>query len=42
LHLREPRRHTWLFLLICAAAVGLIFAIPIVMIVWFSRWIMHR
>jgi hypothetical protein len=36
-HLDEPRRHTgrdWAFLGILAAVIGLIFAIPIVLIVW--------
>jgi hypothetical protein len=41
-HLNEPRRHTgrdWAFLGILAAALGLIFAIPIVLIVWLVVWL---
>jgi hypothetical protein len=44
-HLGEPRRHTWrdwAFLLLLATAVGLIFAIPIALVVWFLVWLMSR
>jgi hypothetical protein len=41
-HLGEPRRNTWrdwAFLGILAAALGLIFAIPIVLVVWLIAWL---
>ena len=44
-HLNEPRRHTgrdWAFLGILAAALGLIFAIPIVLIVWLVVWLSNH
>jgi hypothetical protein len=44
-HLDEPRRHTghdWAFLLLLAAALGLVFAIPIALIVWFLVWLAGR
>jgi hypothetical protein len=37
-HLDEPRRHTasdWLFLLLLISALALVFAIPVVLVVWF-------
>src|ERR1035441_4709637 len=40
-HLGEPRRHTWrdwAFLLILAAVLGLVFAIPVVLVVWLVMW----
>ncbi len=43
-HLGEPRRHTgrdWAFLLILAAALGLVFAIPIALAVWLLIWLSH-
>jgi hypothetical protein len=42
-HLDQPRRHTgrdWAFLGILAAALGLIFAIPIVVAVWLIAWLL--
>ena len=43
--IREPRRHAWrdwAFLLLCAVALAVVFAIPIVLFVWLARWLMHR
>ena len=40
-HLSEPRRHTardWLFLLSLACAAALIFAIPVLFILWLFAW----
>jgi len=44
-HLGEPRRHTWrdwTFLLVLAASLGLIFAIPVVLVVWFLAWMIKQ
>jgi hypothetical protein len=41
-HLGEPRTHTgkdWAFLLLLAGALALVFAIPLVLVVWFLVWI---
>jgi hypothetical protein len=41
-HIDEPRRHTWrdwAFLWMLAAALGLIFAVPVVLIIWLLAWI---
>ena len=41
-HLGEPRRHTWrdwAFLLLLVGVLGLIFAIPIALVVWFLAWL---
>jgi hypothetical protein len=43
-HLGEPRRHTgrdWAFLLMLAAALALVFAIPIALGVWLLIWLSH-
>jgi hypothetical protein len=43
-HLGEPRQHTWrdwTFLLLLAAGLGLVFAIPIVLVVGFLSWLIH-
>ena len=45
LHVREPRRHTWrdwTFLLGLAVGLGVVFAIPILLVVWLVGWLMHR
>ena len=45
LHVREPRRHTWrdwVFLLLLAAGLVLVFAIPIALVVWLAGWLIHR
>jgi hypothetical protein len=44
-HLAEPRRHTgrdWVFLGILVAALGLIFAIPVVLVVWLVAWLVSH
>jgi hypothetical protein len=41
-HLGEPRRHTgkdWAFLLVLVGALALIFAIPVVLVIWFLIWV---
>ena len=43
-HLGEPRRHTgrdWAFLLLLAAVLGLVFAIPVLVVVWLILWLLH-
>jgi hypothetical protein len=44
-HLAEPRRHTWrdwIFLLALAAGLGIVFAIPMVLLVWLLAWLVRR
>ncbi len=44
-HLHEPRRHTWrdwAFLLLLLAALGLVFAIPLMLIVWLLGWLLRH
>jgi hypothetical protein len=44
-HLGEPRRHTgrdWAFLLLLAAILGLVFAIPVLLVVWLVAWLLHQ
>jgi Domain of unknown function (DUF4112) len=44
-HLSEPRRHTagdWLFLLSLACAATLVFAIPVLFILWLFAWFLGR
>jgi hypothetical protein len=44
-HLDEPRRHTgrdWAFLCLLAAALGLVFAVPVVLVIWFLAWLSAR
>jgi hypothetical protein len=44
-HLSEPRRHTtrdWLFLLSLACIVGLVFATPVLLILWLFAWALGR
>jgi hypothetical protein len=44
-HLGEPRRHTWrdwTFLLTLAVILGLVFAIPVLLVVWLIAWLLHQ
>jgi hypothetical protein len=44
-HTSQPRRHTgrdWAFLLFLAAILGLIFAIPVVVVLWLVVWLIHH
>jgi hypothetical protein len=44
-HLGEPRRHTrrdWTFLLLLAASLGAIFAIPVVLVLWLLAWLIKQ
>jgi hypothetical protein len=44
-HLEEPRRHTardWGFLLRLAAALGFIFALPVILVGWLLAWLVGR
>ncbi|HLY41809.1 MAG TPA: DUF4112 domain-containing protein [Terracidiphilus sp.] len=44
-HLGEPHRHTgrdWLFLALLAAGLAAVFAIPIVLVIWFLFWLAHH
>jgi hypothetical protein len=45
IHVREPRRHTWrdwAFLLALLTAIGMVFAIPALLVIWFLAWLLHR
>ena len=44
-HLGEPRRHTWrdwVFLLLLGAVLALVFAMPVVLVVWLIAWLLHQ
>jgi hypothetical protein len=44
-HLGEPRRHTWkdwAFLIVLACVLGLVFALPIVLVIWALTWLLHH
>ncbi|MGD0135978.1 MAG: DUF4112 domain-containing protein [Bryobacteraceae bacterium] len=44
-HLGEPHRHTardWFFLLSLALVLGLVFAIPLVLVVWLFVWLVNH
>ena len=44
-HLGEPRRHTWRdwgFLALLAAGLGLVFAVPVGLILWLLIWLIQR
>ncbi|MGO8933573.1 MAG: DUF4112 domain-containing protein [Terracidiphilus sp.] len=43
-YLGEPRQHTWrdwAFLLTLAAVLGLVFAVPVALVVWLVMWLLH-
>jgi hypothetical protein len=44
-HLGAPRRHTWRdwgFLLLLAGALAMVFAVPVVLVVWLVVWLAGR
>jgi hypothetical protein len=44
-HLGAPHIHTWrdwVFLLLLAAGLALVFAIPLLLVVWFVVWLLNR
>jgi len=44
-HLQQPHRHTWkdwVFMLLLALCVILIFIMPLVLLIWFAEWLAHR
>ena len=44
-HLGQPRRHHWRdwgFLLLLAAAMALIFALPVILVLWLLTWLFYR
>jgi hypothetical protein len=44
-HLGEPRRHTWkdwAFLIVLASVMGLIFAVPILLVIWLLAWLVQH
>jgi hypothetical protein len=44
-HLGEPRQHTWrdwAFLLLLGITMVIIFAIPVVLVVWFIGWLLQH
>jgi hypothetical protein len=45
-HLGEPRKHTtwrdWSFLLLLIMGLALVFALPVILVVWFVAWLISR
>ncbi len=44
-HLLEPRSHhwrDWAFLLILLAVLGIVFTLPLLVLVWLIAWLVHR
>ncbi len=44
-HLQQPHRHTWkdwMFLLLMALCLFVIFMIPMILLIWFAEWLAHR
>jgi hypothetical protein len=45
LHVLEPRRHSWrdwAFLSVLVVALGLVFALPILLVIWLFAWLLHH
>jgi hypothetical protein len=45
LHLGEPHRHTWrdwVFLILLGSALAIIFALPLIFLVWVISWLMNH
>lgn len=45
LHLSEPRRHSWrdwAFLAVLVLGIGLVFAIPVLLVIWMLTWVLHQ
>ena len=44
-HLQQPHRHTWkdwVFLLLLTLCVTAIFTVPLILLIWFARWLEHQ
>lgn len=44
-HLQQPHRHTWkdwVFMLLLALCVAVIFIVPLILLIWFAEWLAHR
>src|ERR1035438_6318424 len=44
-HLGEPRKHSWRdwsFLLVLMMGLALVFALPVILVVWFVAWLISR
>jgi hypothetical protein len=44
-HLSQPRQHSWrdwLFLFTLGAVMAIIFAIPLILVVWLVSWLLHQ
>jgi hypothetical protein len=44
-HLGQPRRHNWrdwCFLVLLAAALALVFAIPLILVIWLLTWLLSH
>lgn len=44
-HLQQPHKHTWkdwVFMLLLALCVAIIFIVPLILLIWFAEWLAHR
>jgi ABC-type sugar transport system permease subunit len=44
-HLQQPHRHTWkdwIFMLLLAICVTMIFIVPLILLMWFAEWLAHH